>query len=497
MSKGTAERTLDEQTCEALDGPADVAAVEFQGRWYSWGEIRRVADELAGLLANSGIGEHAPVAFAPRNRPVAIAAELGMLAARQTIRMIYTFQSAVGIARDVARASAAAVVAMAADFSPELLEVVRLEGFTAIALNEDMTVGLVQEARPGRISSRLIPETAEISVHSSGTAGPPKQMSFKYETIARYIVSQNMLALGSSAELPPVPVYFPLGNISGIYSVIPPMLHRMRIVLFDRFTLEGWLDYVRRFRPRMAGIPPAAVRMLLDRDVPREVLDSIRILMAGAAPLDPTVQRAFEDRYGIPILMSYGATEFGGPVAAMTVADRERFGMDKIGSVGRSYAGSQLRVIDAQTGAPLTVGQDGLLEVLTPRMGAAWIRTTDVGMIDTDGFLFLRGRADGAIIRGGFKLLPETIERALCLHPAVAGAIVVGISDPRLGQVPAAAVQIKPGCEPPRIEDLEQHLRQHVYATHIPAAWRFVDTLPLNPSAKPDLGQARRLFEQR
>jgi acyl-coenzyme A synthetase/AMP-(fatty) acid ligase len=170
--------------------------------------------------------------------------------------------------------------------------------------------------------------------------------------------------------------------------------------------------------------------------------------------------------------------------------------MEKIGSVGRPYAGSQLRVIDAETGGELPAGQDGLLEVLTPRMGSTWIRTTDIGMIDKDGFLFLRGRADGAIIRGGFKLLPESIERALCLHPAVAGAIVVGIADKRLGQVPAAVVQIKSGWHQPEIEDLEQHLRKHVYATHIPTAWVFVDALPLNTSAKPDLAQARRLFEQ-
>jgi long-chain acyl-CoA synthetase len=497
MSIGGAEAgMLDEQTRAALDGPADAAAIQYQGRWYSWGEIRSVADEVARLLASCGIGKGAPVAFAPRNRPVAVAAELGMLASRLTIRMVYTFQSAVGIARDVRGASAVAVVAMAADFSAELLEAVQLEGLPAISLNDDMTVALVHRVKPSRISSHCLAPTAEISVHSSGTTGVPKRISFEYATIARYIVAQNMLSLGSSTGLPPVPVFFPLGNISGIYSVIPPLLHRMRIVLFDRFTLEGWLDYVRRFQPKMAGIPPAAIRMLLDRNVSREELGSIRMLMAGAAPLDPTVQRAFEDRYGIPILMSYGATEFGGPVAAMTAADRERVGMDKLGSVGRAYAGSQLRVVDEKTGVALAAGQDGLLEVLTPRMGAAWIRTTDIGMIDTDGFLFLRGRADGAIIRGGFKLLPETIERALCLHPAVGGAIVVGISDRRLGQIPAAVVQVKAGCEQPRIEVLERHLRQHVYATHIPADWRFVAMLPLNPSAKPDLRQARRLFEQ-
>ena len=97
-------------------------------------------------------------------------------------------------------------------------------------------------------------------------------------------------------------------------------------------------------------------------------------------------------------------------------------------------------------------------------------------------------------MRGGFKLLPETIERALLLHPAVSAAAVVGLPDARLGQVPAAAVQIRRGASQPTIGDLERHLRDHVYATHIPVAWRFVDDFPLTPSMKRDGAALRSLL---
>ncbi|HKP62558.1 MAG TPA: hypothetical protein VJV78_37745 [Polyangiales bacterium] len=97
-----------------------------------------------------------------------------------------------------------------------------------------------------------------------------------------------------------------------------------------------------------------------------------------------------------------------------------------------------------------------------------------------------RGRADGAIVRGGFKLLPETIERALLLHPAVSPAAVLGLPDARLGQVPAAAVQLRPGVSPPTVDELERHLRDHLYATNIPVAFRFVDELPRTASFKVD-----------
>ncbi len=157
--------------------------------------------------------------------------------------------------------------------------------------------------------------------------------------------------------------------------------------------------------------------------------------------------------------------------------------------------GASLRIIDPDTGTVLPPGQEGLLEVISPRIGPDWIRTSDIAVIDEDGFLFHRGRADGAIMRGGFKLLPETIERALMLHPAISAVAVVGLSDARLGQVPAAAIQFKPDVVPPGIAELETHLRDQVYATHIPVIWRFVRDLPRTPSLKVDRPALRRLFD--
>jgi acyl-CoA synthetase (AMP-forming)/AMP-acid ligase II len=99
-------------------------------------------------------------------------------------------------------------------------------------------------------------------------------------------------------------------------------------------------------------------------------------------------------------------------------------------------------------------------------------------------------------MRGGFKLLPETIERALIKHASVSAAIVVGLPDPRLGQVPAAVVAIRGGAPQPTPADLERHLRDQLYATHIPVAWRFVDELPRTPSLKADRAAARRMFDR-
>src|SRR6185312_14827292 len=241
------------------------------------------------------------------------------------------------------------------------------------------------------------------------------------------------------------------------------------------------------------SLPPAGFQMVLDAQVPPGELQGIRCMATGAAPLDLEVQRAFEARYRIPVLLSYGATEFAGPVASMTLELHAQFGAQKLGSAGRPIGGAQLRVVDADSGEELPPGSEGILEVKTPRIGADWIRTSDLAVIDEDGFLFHRGRADGAIIRGGFKLLPETIERALLLHPAVRTAVVVGRADARLGQVPVAAVEVKPDAPPPSVDELEQHVRQHVYATHVPVAFRILEAMPLTASFKLDRLAVREL----
>jgi long-chain acyl-CoA synthetase len=488
---------LAELCAQTLAREATQPAIEFEGRWLNWGDMRRVADQLHALIDACGAGPSAAVAFAPRNRPSAVAALIGLVAASRTIKMIYAFQSGAGIGRDIVRLEPAIVVAAAEDFSPELLAVLRTRDIAAIGLTE-----MDAAAMPGLERKRFPPETRapappQIEILTSGTTGPPKQFAIGYEVIAQHYLAKapGTAVLGlEGPRLPPTLLFFPVSNISGIYTTLPALLRGHCAVLLERFTVAGWHDYVLRYRPTAGGLPPAGVQMVLDADIPKADLASIRALGTGAAPLDPTVQRAFETRYGIPILLSYGATEFVGPVAAMTAALHAEWGEQKFGSVGRALPGSQLRVVDPQTGAILPAGREGLLEVISPRVGPHWIRTSDIAMIDGDGFLFHRGRADGAIMRGGFKLLPETIERALLLHPAVSAAAVIGIADRRLGQVPAAAVQLKPAVAPPSAIDLEAHLRRHVPATHIPVKWRIVDELPRTPSFKVDRPRLCRLF---
>ena len=415
----------------------DRPAIEFDGQWQDWGNVQQLASTVRRLLAECGAGDHASISFVPRNRPSALAALVGMLSDARTVRMIYAFQSSSAISVAIGRLDSPVVVMAEADFTPEITGMLRAKRMAGIGLSERGARLMPSlEAADARVDP---PGPPQVEILTSGTTGPPKQFPIPHTVIANFVMNQGVTMIDDPDE-PPFLMSFPIGNISGIYSIAASLLRGKRVVLLDRFSVEKWREFVVRYRPKASGAPPAAVAMILDADVPVDDLASLRYFSTGAAPLDPTVQRRFENRYGIPILLSYGATEFGGPVASMTPQLRAEWGGAKYGSVGRAMPGVELRVRHPETDAVLGPDEEGILEVVSPRMGPDWIRTSDIAIVDADGFLFHRGRADGAIMRGGFKILPETIEQALMLHPAVAAAAVIGIADARLGEVPGAVI---------------------------------------------------------
>ena len=241
---------------------------------------------------------------------------------------------------------------------------------------------------------------------------------------------------------------------------------------------------------------PSAVRMLLDADVDPADLSSLKSLISGTAPLAPELVDAFYARYGIPICSNYGATEFAGAIAGWTIDDFHHHWAEKRGAVGRVHANIEARVVDPDSGAQLPHGSEGLLELKGEQLGndMQWLRTTDRAILDADRFLFIKGRADNAIIRGGFKIHPDDIVRALGDHPAVREAAVVGVPDARLGAVPAAAIIPKDGVTAPAEHEIKAWLKDRLIAYQVPVHIRIVADFPRTPSMKPSAPGLRALF---
>jgi len=252
---------------------------------------------------------------------------------------------------------------------------------------------------------------------------------------------------------------------------------------------------VKTYRVRRAGVQPAIVRMLLDADVAAEDLASLEYLPGGSGPLEPALRDAFEQRYGIPLLWAYGATEFAGSVCAWTPELYRRYGKAKRDSVGRPLPGVEVRIVDPESRAEVRPGEAGLLEARVAVIGPEWIRTTDVASMDADGFVTLHGRADEAINRGGFKILPETVRAVLVSHHAVRDACVVGVPDARVGEVPFAAVEVQQGVSPPSETELKDWVRESLPSHHVPVAIAVVDELPRNAAMKVRPGEVAALYQ--
>jgi acyl-CoA synthetase (AMP-forming)/AMP-acid ligase II len=154
----------------------------------------------------------------------------------------------------------------------------------------------------------------------------------------------------------------------------------------------------------------------------------------------------------------------------------------------------ELSLREPDTGAEVLAGSVGVLHLRGPRFGADWHRTNDLALLDADGFLFLKGRADDAINRGGFKVLPDEVAAVLRRFPGVRDAAVVGKPDPRLGEVPVAALELAPGAPAPDDAALREFVRGQLAAYMVPVEFRIVEGLPRTASMKVSRPQLKALF---
>jgi long-chain acyl-CoA synthetase len=476
---------LSQRIADVLKLDPGAHAIEYDGRWLSWGQVGVATRRLESLTAEQRLPE---IGMLLRNRPGHVAAFLGVLLAGGTVVTINPSRGDDRTRADIAALGLPLVVGEPDDLTtlvPTGIPTVSLSGLSG------------DEPGPVRHTARAAARPGvAVRMLTSGTTGPPKRVDLGYDMLARSV-------LGPEPERAPAPtelrrgvaiVNSPLVHIGGVFRVLQCIAEARPFVLLERFELDAWAAAVRKHRPRTVSLVPAALRTVLHSDLTRADLESIRAVTCGTAPLSADDSDAFTEKYGIPVLTSYAATEFGGGVAGWTLADHQRYWRAKRGSVGRANPGAQLRVVD-DDGSALGPDQVGLLEVKPGQLGPSteWMRTTDMARIDADGFVWIVGRFDQAIIRGGFKVMPDDVRTALETHPAVAGAAVVGRSDPRLGETPVAMVELRASASADAAE-LAEYLRKRLARYEIPTEIAIVDTIPRTPSGKADLSAIRHFF---
>jgi acyl-coenzyme A synthetase/AMP-(fatty) acid ligase len=459
-------------------------ALMFNGHNHHWAYYADTVRDLDELLLPYPQARR--IGIVMRNRPGPIAAAIAAIATGRQIVTLSPHIGDAGLAEDIAALRPDVIVADDEDWNREDVRA-QTALVSAIPARTSAERGL--QARPAdwtAAPSCLPTEGVSILMMTSGTTGKPKRVALSYEQLAAAFTAAGTDTEGETVRLRTgtAILWSSLAHISGLYFAIAHALEGRAIALMERFEVGAWAELVRELRPGYLRLPPAAIRMVLQADLPRDTFASVRAVGSGTAPLSPELSEAFYTKYGVPVLVKYGATEFAGAIAGWSLRDYREYWQNKRGSVGRVHPGVEMRVTDPDSAAPLPPNSVGILEVSGRQLGTQegqWLRTNDLASLDADGFLYIHGRADDAINRGGFKIPPSVIEDALREHPAVADAAAVGLPDERLGEVPAAAVTLHGAATE---QGLLDYLATRLARYQMPVLIRVVDELPRTPSMK-------------
>ncbi len=449
-------------------------------RWFSWGDFGGFADALGSEFDRRSVPTDATIAIVMRQRPVLVATELAVLSTSRTAMLLTPLQSDRSLVDDITSTDASVVVAHEADWERDgVSDAIASSGALGVAVDDKLGVRVRVAGDVVHSGAAL---DAAVTVLTSGTTGPAKRLLVAWDTF---------VALGGGPEgrerksgKGALILSLPLVTLGGLLTMCRLVFSGRPMSMMERFDVHTWAALVKEHRPTVMGAPPPVVSMILEAGITPDHFEGVTAYMTSSAALPPDVIREFERRYGIPVLLGYGATEFLSSVTGWTPALWDEFGASKVGSVGRASPGVELRVVD------------GLLEVDPPQraenLPSGWLRTADRARIDDDGFVWILGRADGVIVRGGFKVDLAQIEAALLEHPEVEAACAVGIPDERLGEVPAVLVTLRSEVSSEvSSDDLTGWLRDRLPPYAVPVVIEIVAEIPQTSTFKPHRAKIR------
>jgi long-chain acyl-CoA synthetase len=480
---------------EEPEGPA----VQYEGEWWTWADMRQIRDGIEAILSENSIGAGAGVGLVLRERPHTYGAYLSILNGRRCAVLVTPIQPDAPMCEDIRSLRLLALIADSQDWRREGLREACLEaGTVGIELTGDRGTPVRVVPRLEEIGSaepyKALADVA-VTILTSGTTGPPKRIPLTYSALDGTPPSEPRPLWKRGVSINAVP----LVSIGGATGAVNTVWRGRPTALMDRFDVWKWAALVRQHKPRRLGAPPATLQMLLDEKVPPEYLASGEVFSAASAPVDLSVSDEFEKVYGIPVVRAYGATEFLGAITGFLPEERELVRV-KRGSVGRAFPGTKIRIVDPETGEERARGEIGILEADPVRRpletGPGWMRTNDLAHMDEDGFVWIHGRADAVIIRGGFKVPADEVTQILRAHPAVADAAVVGLPHPVLGEVPVAAVTLRTGSPSPSEKELQEWVRDRKPPYCVPNRVTFVEEIPRNAMLKMVPGRVREFFEE-
>ncbi len=348
------------------------------------------------------------------------------------------------------------------------------------------------------------PESVAIVLFTSGTTSQPKAVELSHNNLTSYVTGtvEFESAEPSDAALICVPPY----HIAGVSAALSNLYAGRKMVYLPNFDPQEWVRLVTAEHVTTATVVPTMLdRIVTVLETGNHELPSLRNLAYGGSKVGlPLVRRALELMPNVGFVNAYGLTETSSTIAVLTADDhREAHSAlstadaavaKRLGSVGRPVPGIELQIRD-ETGAVLGPGESGELFVRGEQVSGrytgigsvldedGWFPTRDIALLDEDGYLFISGRSDDTIIRGGENIAPAELEEVLIEHSHVRDVAVVGVDDPEWGQAIVAVVVPAAGIDPDP-DELREHVRKSLRGSRTPDRVVFRDELPTNATGK-------------
>jgi acyl-CoA synthetase (AMP-forming)/AMP-acid ligase II len=458
-------------------------ALTCDGESWTYRELLGAARALALELRESGARSCGYLALASPAAPVALFASA--LAGVPYVPLNY-------------RLTPQEITALLARIDPALLIVD--PAYRADAARVEDRATLLQRLRNVEVDW-LEPADASVAVQlfTSGTTGKPKAAILRHENLFSYIVGTVEFASAEEDEaaLVTVPPY----HIAAVSAMLSSVYAGRRMVQLPNFEAGEWIRLCREENVTSAFVVPTMLsRIVAVLEEQRSALPRLRSIAYGGGRMPlATISRAMQLLPHVAFTNAYGLTETSSTIALLGPEDHRAASESedplirrRLVSVGRALPTVEIAVrdeagahVDADVigrvlvrGAQVSGEYDGL-GALTDSEG--WFDTRDRGFLDAEGYLFLDGRADDVIVRGGENISPGEVEEVLLGHPHVSDVAVVAIADDAWGEAVAAAIVLH---KPVAADELQEWVRTRLRSSRVPQAIRFVDALPYNELGK-------------
>lgn len=473
----------------AVSGDPHRLAVVDRGTRFTTTELSRFASGGAGVIGTAGVQHVAYVGTGGHMLPLLIFSSAR--AATPFTPLNYRL-SAAGLQQLIGRLPEPLVVA-----DPEFVELVAGAG-KRVMTSEEFTQA-ASAAEPHEEFAD--PDEVAIVLFTSGTTSQPKAVELTHNNLTGYVT--GTVEFGSADADDAALVCVPPYHIAGVGAALSNLYAGRRIVYQCKFDPREWARLVRDERVTSATVVPTMLdRIIAELEASPTDLPTLRTLAYGGSKVSlPLVRKTIAMLPHVGMVNAYGLTETSSTIAVLTPEDHrmayaatEEAVSRRLASVGRPVPGIEVQIRD-ENGAVRPAGQPGELFVRGPQVSGrytgigsvldadGWFPTRDTATLDDDGYLFIGGRSDDTIIRGGENIAPAEVEDVLVEHPNVREAVVVGVDDPQWGQIIVAVVVPEQGAEID-VEDLSEFVRKALRGSRTPDRIEIVEQLPTTDTGK-------------